>query len=269
MSIDVTTGVSRNDGSSVTPTSGPRPFLHPVRTPGGVIVTDAHPADHDWHLGASVALQHVNDVNFWGGPTYTTDGGYHWLSDHGRIDTTALTQTGDGFTSTANWVSPAGTVLLTEQTRWTFTTMGSARTFRTSTTLRAGVTPVELGSPGSHGRVGGGYGGFSWRFPAASAVDVRTPDAAGEDAVHGTVSAWIAFSADFPDCGATLVLAADDARTAMDPWFVRVTDYPGIGSALAWDRPVHLDAGESVTLSFRGIIADGRLSDAEVAALLG
>ena len=50
---------------------------------------------------------------------------------------------------------------------------------------------------------------------------------------------------------------------------MRVTDYPGIGSALAWDQPVVLDAGESVALSFRGLVADGRLTDAEVAALLG
>lgn len=136
------------------------------------------------------------------------------------------------------------------------------------TPLRALDEPIELGSPGTHGRVDGGYGGFAWRFPAASDVDVRTASASGEDATHGTVSPWIAFSARFPDGEATVALAADDARTASDPWFVRVADYPGIGSALAWGQPVLLDAGASATLSFRGIIADGRVADAEITTLL-
>ncbi|MFB7251239.1 DUF6807 family protein [Microbacterium sp. NPDC056234] len=257
----------RDDGSAVTPTSGPRPFLHPVRTPGGVVVTDAHPDDHDWHLGVSVAIQHAGGVNFWGGPTYTRESGYRWLDDHGRIATTSFDRTRSGFTSTADWHAPDGAALLRETTTWRFRTSAEARawTFQTTTVLEAASGPIELGSPGSHGRAGGGYGGFAWRFPAASDVDVRTADAAGEDAVHGSVSDWIAFSARFPDGEATVALASDDQR----PWFVRVTDYPGLGSALAWEEPIVLDAGESVTLSFRGVVADGRLTDAEVTALLG
>lgn len=261
----------RDDGSGVTATSAPRPFLHPVRTLGGVVVTDAHPTDHDWHLGVSIGVQHANGANFWGGPTYTSDLGYRWRSDHGRIETIASSRTDSGFTSTSDWITPAGTTLLFEETSWQLHPSADLRawTFRTRTTLRAGEEPVELGSPGTHGRAGGGYGGFAWRFPSASDVDVRTASASGEGATHGTVSPWIAFSARFPDGEATIALAADDARTASDPWFVRVDGYPGVGSALAWQEPVLLDAGESVTLSFRGVVADGRLTDADVAALLG
>ncbi|MGW8482064.1 DUF6807 family protein [Microbacterium sp. NPDC055903] len=261
----------RDDGSTVAPTSGPRPFLHPIRTPGGTVVTDAHPADHDWHLGISVAVQHAGGVNFWGGRTYVPGSDYRWLADHGRIVTTALDAAGDGFSANAEWLTPAGAVLVTEQTDWRFAATDDARAwaFRTATTLTAGTEAVELGSPGSHGRIGGGYGGFAWRFPASADVDVRTPDASGEDAVHGTTSAWLAFAARFPDGEATVVLAPGDERTALDPWFVRVAGYPGIGSSLAWDSSVHVAAGQSLTLSFRGLIADGRLSDAEIEALLG
>ncbi|GAB3601610.1 DUF6807 family protein [Microbacterium tumbae] len=260
----------RDDGSSVATSSGPRPFLHPVRTIGGVLVTDAHPADHDWHLGVSVAVQHVNGVNLWGGPTYVRGEGYRWLDDHGRVQPTSFARTGDGFTSTADWIAPSGGVLLTEETRWELHPSDDPRAwrFRISTTLRAAGAPLVLGSPGSEGRQGGGYGGFAWRFPASEDVDVRTADASGEEAVHGSSSDWIAFSARFPGGEATVGLAPDDARTAADPWFVRVADYPGIGSSLAWDAPVRLDADEALTLSFRGVVADGRLSDAEVGALL-
>ncbi|MDQ0642833.1 DUF6807 family protein [Microbacterium murale] len=271
IAVDARIVAVRDDGSAVTPTSAPRPFLHPVRTLGGVVVTDAHPADHDWHLGASIGVQHANGVNFWGGPTYTEDFGYRWRADHGRIETTALTRTDDGFSATANWITPTGATLLIEETSWRVHSSPDPRAWRfvARTNLRALDEPVELGSPGTHGRVGGGYGGFAWRFPSASHVDVRTSDASGEEATHGAKSPWIAFSARFPDGEATVALAADDPRTASDPWFVRVADYPGIGSALAWEEPLLLDAGASVTLSFRGVVADGRLEDAEVAALLG
>ena len=63
---------------------GPRPYLHPVRTLGGTVVTDALPADHVWHLGASLAVQDVNGSNLWGGRTYVRDVGYTWRDDHGR-----------------------------------------------------------------------------------------------------------------------------------------------------------------------------------------
>ncbi|WP_328824402.1 DUF6807 family protein [Verrucosispora sioxanthis] len=48
---------------------GPRPYLHPVRTLAGTPVTDALPADHVWHLGASLAVQDVAGTNLWGGRT--------------------------------------------------------------------------------------------------------------------------------------------------------------------------------------------------------
>ncbi|MFY9713405.1 MAG: DUF6807 family protein [Microbacterium sp.] len=259
-----------DDGSAVATTSGPRPFLHPVRTPGGVVVSDAHPADHDWHLGVSVALQHVNGVNFWGGPTYTRGLGYRWLADHGRIRTTSFTVDEDGFSSTAEWLAPDGTVLLSESTRWLLRAASDPRAwlFRTATTLRAESPQLELGSPGSNGRARAGYGGFSWRFPAASDVDVRTARAAGEEAVHGAIAPWLAFSARFAAGEATVVLAGDDVRTREDPWFVRVDDYPGIGSALAWEEPLRLDAGESITLAYRGAVADGRLAEDDIMTLL-
>lgn len=259
-----------DDGSAVFRSSGPRPFLHPVRTLGGVVVTDAHPADHDWHLGVSIAFQHVNRVNFWGGPTYTRDLGYRWLDDHGHIQTTRFAVEDDGYTSQADWIAADGRILLKESTTWRLRPSSDRRAwlFRTSTALRATTEPVELGSPGSNGRAGGGYGGFSWRFPAASDVDVRTTDARGEDAVHGTIAPWLAFSARFPDGVATVVLAGDDDRTRTDPWFIRVSGYPGIGSSLAWAEAVRLAAGASITLSFRGVVADGRLPDADIPGLL-
>ena len=131
---------------------------------------------------------------------------------------------------------------------------------------------AQLGSPGSKGKIGGGYGGFFWRFPACDKVEVFTAAARGEDEVHGSVGSWLAWSADFaagPGISgpATIVIAAPDAAAAAEPWFVRVREYPGVGSALAWDRPAILGAGSELRRRFEVAIADGRLTEAETREL--
>ena len=93
-------------------------------------------------------------------------------------------------------------------------------------------------------------------------VDVRTPDGCGERATHGRVAPWLAWSATAAGGDFTVVAAPGDARTAADPWFVRVRGYPGFGSALAWDAPVLARRRAASEFS----VADGRLTDGEVAA---
>ncbi|KQO97047.1 DUF6807 family protein [Leifsonia sp. Leaf264] len=272
-----------NDGTTVTPTSSPRQFLHPIMTPAGVVVSDAHPRDHDWHLGLSLGLQHVDGLNFWGGRTYLRGAGYQWLDDHGRVEAREVV-IGDGsLRTTCDWVGPDAATRLRERFEVRFEALPSPGTsgalggpgasglvaFALSFEL-ANVTErvISLGSPGSNGRSGGGYGGLSWRLPAAAEVRVRTDAASGEAACHGSVAPWIAWSAAFADGTATVALAGADEVTRADPWFVRVADYPGIGSALAWDAEVVLQPGEFVARSFRGLIADGALADDRVAELL-
>ncbi|MCU1573438.1 MAG: oxidoreductase [Micrococcaceae bacterium] len=265
---DVVVAVAR-DGSAVVPTSSPRPYLHPIRTLAGVTVTDQMPADHVWHLGAGVALQDVNGYNLWGGRTYTRQaGGYVWRADHGRIVATGADTTDNGRVEELSWQDTSGAELLTEHRTWTCAPAGAgAWSLQLSYTLTAaGDAPVTLGSPGSNGRPQGGYGGFFWRLPACSSVTVQTPQATGEAAVHGNAAPWLAWQADFADGPATLLFLAPPE--APDPWFVRASDYPGVGSSLAWEQPVVLQPGESLTRSITVVVADGHRSGNELAALV-
>ena len=263
------------DGAGTIATSTPRPYLHPVRTLGGVVVSATHPADHDWHTGVGVAVPDVNGTNFWGGRTYAAGSGYEWRDDHGVVTGGPLDPESSGFRQRLDWVGHDGRRALVEQrgVGWAAVTPHLWRlTFSTSLTAE---DQVELGSPGSKGRVGGGYGGFFWRFPRCEGVDVFTPTARGEEAVHGTVAPWVAWSADFgagPGISgpATVVVASADAAGHAEPWFVRVSGYPGLGSALAWDRPLTLSPGQSLERRFDIWVADGRLdSDAVTREITG
>ena len=247
-------------------------MLHPVRMLAGVVLTARHPADHDWHLGISVAIPDVNGTSFWGGGTYVHGQGYVLLDNHGQIVGGGPVMRDDGFTQTLEWLGHDGSVVLREQRSVRWAPLDErAWALTVDFTLTADAT-ATLNSPGSGGRVGGGYGGFAWRFPECHDVQVCTADARGEDEVHGRVAPWLAWSANFAagpgrSGPATVVVACAQAAAAGEPWFVRVRDYPGIGSALAWDQPVVLQPGDALSRSFSIAIADGRLSETEAAAL--
>ena len=265
------------DGSHIRAVSSPRPYLHPVRTLNGTVVTDHQPLDHVWHLGAGVALQDVDGVNFWGGRTYTREAGqYVWRPDHGSIATTGTGSFRDdagadlpGILEEAlAWNGPDGSPVLREERTWAWSGVAPS-TWRLSLDFAlspAGSTPVSLGSPGSNGRFEGGYGGFFWRLPECADAAVWTPAGAGEAQTHGSITPWLAWSGTFDGGPATLVFVA--AADCTDPWFVRVEGYPGVGQSLAWDSPVIAEPGTPVRRHITVFVADGLLAIADIEALI-
>jgi hypothetical protein len=269
----------------------PRPYLHPIRTLAGVRVTDAVPQDHPWHLGVSVAIQHVQGLdgrtaNFWGGRTYLRDQGYEWLEDHGRVEHVRwVTREPAGFEQELAWRVPGRPPLLRERRTLAVSPLRLPdpleQTFaadQPDASVPAAGRPrawavrvgfglqnatqgqVSLGSPGSEGRAGAGYGGFFWRAAASEGeLRVTTAQAVGEDAVHGRPAEWLVLSGNEPGTGRawSLLFAGEDAVTRADPWFVRTRDYPGVGSALAYERPIVLAPGGLVSRSLLVIVVDG------------
>lgn len=243
------------DGAGTVPTSSPRPYLHPVRTLRGTTVTAHHPPDHDWHCGVGVAIPDVDGVNCWGGGTYVHGEGYVRRDDHGRATVRHAEGHGSSLGQEVVWRGPDGCVVLREDRSLTWRPVDRAWELTWSSSFRTpGDAVVRLGSPGSNGRVGAGYGGFTWRFPTCTDVRVRTADATGEDAVHGSVAPWVEWSAAFPDGPATVRI---EAVGHDDPWFVRVAEYPAVGSALAWDTSVLVRPGVPLVRAFRATVADG------------
>lgn len=248
------------EGAGVSPYLSPRPYLHPVITRGGVVVTDHFPADHVWHLGVGVAVQDVDGVNLWGGRTYRREEQcYVWRPDHGRITRTALSPLGDSLEETLCWSGPDGAPLLHESRRISWRAIDHTVWALSLDFALTPATddPVSLGSPGSNGRVGGGYGGFFWRLPACESPSITTAHASGEAGVHGSVSDWLSWQGRFDGAEATLLfLPTDDA---LDRWFVRAEGYPGVGLSLAWDRPVTVSRNAPLSRSVTILIADGTL----------
>ena len=228
---------------------GPRPYLHPVRTLGGVVVTDALCVDHPWHLGASLAMADVNGWNLWGGRTFVRGEGYVWRDDHGRV-----THDED---DRLRWRDGAGGVLLTERRTMRAVAARLGWMLRIEYALTApDTTDVVLGSPATNGRTGGaGYGGFFWRAGPGEAV-AFTP---GGGEPNGSAGEWVALTV----AGAyTLVF---DGLTGADRWFVRTGEYAGVCAALAFEKPLTIRAGETLTRQLNVLVADGVLTVADAA----
>ncbi|NEA66072.1 oxidoreductase [Streptomyces sp. SID12488] len=245
----------------------PRPYLHPVTTLAGTAVTELSPADHTHHLGVGVAIPDVEGNNFWGGRTYVRDQGPTELDNHGSQRHSAYQlRDPDGFVEELRWMV-GGAELLRERRTVAAIELTSSAWALDFTFSLTNITdaPLSIGSPATNGRPGAAYGGFFWRArKEAGTPDVFTAATEGESAVHGTRADWLALAGG----NWTLVFAGATEQTRRDPWFVRAEEYPGVGSSLAFDERLPIDAGETVVRRIVTVVADGRLDRGEAAALV-
>ncbi|GAA2638790.1 DUF6807 domain-containing protein [Paractinoplanes durhamensis] len=253
-------------------TTSPRPYLHPVRTMAGTVVTALRPTSHQHHLGVSIAVADIDGHNFWGSRTFVEGHGPAWLHNHGTQEHVRWARrTPDQLRHSLRWMSIDREQLLTERRTWTARPIDSdswALTCEFALTNSTGRA-LRMQSPAAVGRAGAGFGGFFWRAPSGPG-ECRVAAASGDglEAVHGSRSSWLTVSAPVGDGRWwTLVFLAADPATRDDPWFLRTRDYIGVGSSLSWDSPLMLPPDTTMTRRIVVVVADGVLPPGRAAAL--
>ena len=275
------------------------PYLHPLRTLSGGVVTGHRPHDHRWHKGLTMAVPRLDRrgtagaTNFWGGPSYVDGRGYVDLHDAGRIDTTAFDVLPDGSVAAElAWIGADGVPVLGERRTFAVRDVDAEAgcwTLEFRSSLRVlGTGAVEFKSPTVLGRERAGYCGFFWRGPreftggrvlaaagatgaagATAATGVEDPaGATAATALMGQRADWLAYIGEFDDRDgfATLIFVPDDGETP--EWFVRTDEYPGVNPSLAFRHPRVLEAGQRLDLGYRVVIADGGWSRERIAEYL-
>jgi Methane oxygenase PmoA len=239
----------------------PRPYLHPVRTLAGEMVTDCRPDDHPWHKGISWALANVGTENFWGGPTYRRGDGYVQLDNNGTIrhdgfDAVRAHRDAVTLAERLTWVTAAGETLFTEQRRFTAAVAPdrSAWALRFATAMRnVSGHPAGIGSPTTEGRENAGYGGLFWRGPAGFAGGRVLVD-------HGTgFMGWRGPRLAFATPAATLMFRDPGNPGSPCRWFVRSTPYACVCPAPFYADVVPVPAAGELTLRYQVVVADGEL----------
>ena len=244
-----------------------------VRTLAGPAVTAAVPASRGHPPGVSIARLGLDRANSGGGRTFLPGHGPVWLDNHGtQRHLRWVRRTATQLQHDLLWTTVDGAELLSERRTISCRPAASDRAWILVTDFRltnVSGRDVEIRSPASHGRVGAGYGGYFWRAPTGpGGTRVFTADADGIGAVHGARAPWLAVTgSDQGDRPWTLVFVGGTKQTSEDPWFVRIRDYIGVGSALSWERPLMIAPRETLHRRVAVVVADGTLPPDQAAPL--
>ncbi|MET8866857.1 PmoA family protein [Nonomuraea sp. NPDC004580] len=245
----------------------PKPYLHPIRTLGGALVSLYRPHDHVWHKGIAWSLPHVGEHNFWGGPTFT-DGRYRQLDNNGSAvhrEMTNLTADGGraGIGHALDWTSQAGAPVIEERRALSASVVDDgawALVFETVMTNVSGAT-LDFGSPTTKGRENAGYGGLFWRGPRSFTGGlIQSPAGAGGDELRGMRAEWFGFRGRHDETGehSTIVMVDDTANPQHPPqWFARTEMFACLCPAPFFSEEVPLPDGQSLSFRYAVVIADG------------
>ncbi|WP_212743141.1 PmoA family protein [Microbacterium sp. 2FI] len=253
----------------------PKPYLHPIRTRSGHVVSLYRPHDHVWHKGIAWALPVVGDENFWGGPTYVHGQFYVQLPNNGeqrhegRIE---LASDGDtvSIAHDLTWITESGAHLFDERRELTARALDDDAWVLTFMTALTNVTDaaVAIGSPTTRGRENAGYGGLFWRGPRSfTGGTLVAPGITGSgDDVRGQRHEWMGFAGRHDHVDATsLVLMVDSADNPHHPpqWFARSEEFAALNPAPFFSEEVVIDPGATTRFRYGVGISD---ADAGVAA---
>ncbi|MFB4277526.1 MULTISPECIES: DUF6807 domain-containing protein [unclassified Nonomuraea] len=245
----------------------PKPYLHPIRTRGGALVSLYRPHDHVWHKGIAWSLPCVGEHNFWGGPTYVA-GEYVQLDNNGSAthrEMTTLTAAADRVEigHTLGWTAQSGDPVIEERRGLAATLIDDATwalLFETEMTNVSGAT-IDFGSPTTKGRENAGYGGLFWRGPRSFTDGViQSPQGAGGDELRGLRAEWFGFRGRHDESGdhSTIVMVDDAANPRHPPrWFARTEHFACLNPAPFFSEEVPLPDGETIRFRYAVVIADG------------
>ncbi|OZM82953.1 PmoA family protein [Pseudonocardia sp. MH-G8] len=256
-------------GADIPAFEAPKPYLHPMRTLSGALVSAYRPHDHRWHKGLQMTWSHVSGQNFWGGNTYTHGQGYIPKDNvgsmrHDSFEVIELTGAELAISESLTWVASTGEEWVSERRTLRFHGVDTGRgtwmlDFATELTNIRGEA-LELGSPTTHGRENAGYTGFFWRGPRGfTSGEIITADGGGGPETMGTTaSPWLAYTGknDEVDGGATMLVFAGTTSRGELTWFVRNDPFPAINPSPAFDEEITLADGDSLALSHRVVVAD-------------
>lgn len=258
-----------------------KPYIHPLRTLAGHLVTGYRPNDHRWHKGLQMTASHLSGQNFWGGNCYVHGEGYLRLPErigsmrHDGFPAFDVEDDRFSLAEELTWIENGGQEWAREQRGITVHSVDEeAGSWALDWSIRLTNThaePLRFGSPTTAGREMAGYTGLQWRGPrdftggAAFGPGGDERDTGTAGGLMGTQGPWLAFTAEHDDVDAhsTLVFAhapenLDGGSAIHDShWFVRSEPIPTVAFSWAFFEEFELAPGASFAYRYRVVVADG------------
>lgn len=254
----------------------PKPYLHPIRTASGALVSLFRPHDHVWHKGIAWSLPHLGDDNFWGGPTFTGTG-YEQLANNGRAEhlaITALEVDTDGvrFSHTLQWIAEDGRFVVAEERTLVARRAGNDWSLSIETRMHnVSGRDISIGSPTTKGRENAGYGGLFWRGPRSfTGGTLHSPDGSGGEELRGSRHEWMGFTGlqDETAEASSVVIVDDPANPNHPPqWFARTEQFAGLCPAPFFSEELPFPADDTIVFRYAVVVADGDGADGRAGEL--
>lgn len=245
----------------------PRPYVHPVNTLAGELLTNFRPNDHRWHHGLNFTINCLADYNFWGGPSYRKADGYQFRADHGRQEHVVwLEKTPERLAHTLDWRVGATGEKLLQETRTLSCAIVSpqAWTLRWITALQnLSGRPLTLAQYHSaHGLAGSHYTGLQFRGARElldehgdNAIGIFVDNgASGEKTVHGLSGQWMEWRGQKDVSQRRVTLRFASNREPLH-WFVRRHN-PLAALSFQYERDLVLERGATLELDHTLTFAD-------------
>jgi hypothetical protein len=260
--------------------AAPKPYLHPLRTADGKIVTRSYPMeavpgeakDHPHHRGLWITHGLVNEVDFWANETNQKGAG---KAGRGEVVTRRITKLESGkkkgvIGASFEWQDPSGKGLLAEQRTMTFYSHPTDRIVDFDLTLTA-LDEVTFGDTKE--------GMFAIRLATEleekhSGKMLSADGKEGEKAVWGTRSPWVDYAGTMNGERVGLAIL-DHPSNPRHPTYWHSRGY-GLFAANPFgvrdferdktkNGDMKLAKGESVRFRYRLIIHPGNASEANIA----
>ncbi len=258
----------------------PKPYIHPLATPGGDLFTLDRPHDHAWHRGLYFGWAWVNGVNLWGGASYVRGRGYVLRDDHGEmvhLHWDVLERGSDAVRMVERlvWRDHDGHEMAQERRALTVYTPESDN--QLLLTLESEIEPsgeagqLEFSSPMIEGRPDpSGYSGLTLRMPRCmTGGEVLDATGAQGDAVMGSRARWALYRAlQDGTCNPCAVAMFDHPSNPRHPthWFVRSVPFAVLSPALVWDERFALPVGQRLRLVYGVWLYSGETGAQEAGA---
>lgn len=240
--------------------SAPKPFIHPLATTGGHVLTNFQPSDHYWHRGLWFAIKFVNGENFW----EEGESGPHNTQRAVRPPSIEASASGSvRVTLTLEWTRHDGHVVMDEIRTLVYHPVDDATYALDHESIITPREPVTLDR--TPFTTWGGYGGLCLRGTRNwTDSKIHLSDGTATDRPTGLPADWAVLTGKLDgDRGlhasvAMLEHPANDRRPT--PWY----GASGIGLYLTpaplFHEPLELAAGRPLHLAYRLIIAERELS---------
>ena len=237
-----------------------RPFIHPLATPSGVVLSRDAPDDHPWHHGLWFTVKFVGDDNFW------EEMAPYGVLRHDFPPDVIEDHDGSVVVSGAlTWTRPdRTTVALSEHRSFTHVPIDDdAYAIDLDTTL---IPHADVRLDRTPFTTWGGYGGLAFRG-RADLVDsqILLDDGSGHDRVFGTPSRWsdLAGTVDGAPVGLALLDHPENPRHPTPVYGGAKLDNYGDGwsnllnAAFLFHDGLDLAAGQHIRLRHRVLVHDG------------